>query len=88
MPVAPSIGKPKIVGVGTAKPSKPPVTAVHFWNTVPTMLPNARVAIARYSPLMRKVGRPIAAPHSAVNRPATGRVTRNGTPLSSRTALT
>ena len=45
------------------------MTAFHFWNTVPTMLPNARVAIARYSPLMRRVGRPIAAPHSRGEQP-------------------
>ena len=47
MPFAPSTGMPKMSGVGTGKPSKPPVTASHFWNTVPTMLPNASVAIAR-----------------------------------------
>ena len=78
---------PNTYGVGTANPSKPPVTAVHFWNTVPTMLPNASVAMARYSPLMRNVGRPIAAPQSAVNRPATGNVIRNGTPCDSSTEL-
>ncbi len=47
MPLALSIGMPKISGVGTAKPSNPPVTASHFWKTVPTMLPNASVAMAR-----------------------------------------
>ena len=30
MPVALWIGTPKISGAGTAKPSKPPVTASHF----------------------------------------------------------
>ena len=47
MPVAFWIGTPKMSGAGTGKPSKPPVTASHFWNTVPTMLPNASVAMAR-----------------------------------------
>ena len=39
--------KPKIDGVGTGKPSKPPVTEVHFWKMVPTIEPKASVAIAR-----------------------------------------
>ena len=78
---------PNTYGVGTEKPSKPPVTAVHFWNTVPTILPNASVAIARYRPLMRSVGSPMASPNSAVNRPDTGSVIRNGTPCASRTEL-
>ena len=41
--------------------------------------------MARYNPLMRNVGRPIAAPQIAVNKPETGKVIKNGTPCDSST---
>ena len=82
--VLPSL-TPKMLASGTVMPRLPRVTLLQRTMTSSTINANESVAIARYTPLTRRAGKPIRMPTIPAIAPAAKNAAKKGTPRTSST---
>src|SRR4030095_14516235 len=73
---------PKMTGLSTGRPLSPWVTPSHRVNTSWMMRAKARVAMVRYTPVMRRAGSPTSTPVAEVKVTARATETIHGSPRS------